>query len=160
MTGSPKVTSKRATLREIGAWPVFSVFFLEAFVLGNWIPRIPDVKADFGFSASQLGLALFALSFGTLFAFLTAGWIVGRLGLRRANMVALSFWAIFVGLAPAMPSGLVLGMFGVWSACGAVALYFGYFGIDIPFPVQITIAVSGLYLYCVGAVLQWMGRAV
>ena len=110
MTGSPKVTSKRATLREIGAWPVFSVFFLEAFVLGNWIPRIPDVKADFGFSASQLGLALFALSFGTLFAFLTAGWIVGRLGLRRANMVALSFWAIFVGLAPAMPSGLVLGV--------------------------------------------------
>ena len=55
---------------------------------------------------------------------------------------------------------LTLGMFGVWSACGAVALYFGYFGIDIPFPVQITIAVSGLYLYCVGAVLQWMGRAV
>ncbi len=46
------------TIRQSGAWPLFGVFFLEAFVLGNWIPRIPDVKAQFEFSASQLGRLL------------------------------------------------------------------------------------------------------
>ena len=97
-------------LSDIGAWPIFGVFFIESFVLGNWIPRIPDIKASFGLSATELGFNLLALSFGTLFAFVTVGSLIRKVGLRRVNMLALPFWALFVGLAPWMPNGLVLAI--------------------------------------------------
>ncbi|MCJ8310548.1 MAG: hypothetical protein HRU27_16660, partial [Rhizobiaceae bacterium] len=62
------VAAKPHFWRLPGVIPVFAMFFLEAFVLGNWIPRIPDVKLAFDFSASQLGLSLFVLASGTMVA--------------------------------------------------------------------------------------------
>jgi len=55
---------------------------------------------------------------------------------------------------------LTLTMFAIWSAAGLVALYAGYFGHAVPLFAQISIALSGLYLYCIGAVLQFTGRAI
>lgn len=56
--------------------------------------------------------------------------------------------------------GLTLTMFAIWSLCGAVALYSGYFQTDVPFFAKIGIMISGAYLYCVGAVLQYLRRVV
>ena len=53
-----------------------------------------------------------------------------------------------------------LSVFALWSLCGAVALYAGYFKQPVPLLAQIGIALSGLYLYCVGFVLQFTKRAV
>jgi len=97
------------SLAKIGALPVFAVFFLESFVLGNWITRIPDVKRSFGFSASELGLTILMLSLGTLFSFLIAGSIVRKLGLSGANMLALPFWGLCVAIAPWTANGIMLG---------------------------------------------------
>jgi phosphatidylcholine synthase len=52
---------------------------------------------------------------------------------------------------------LTLSVFAVWSICGGIALYDGYFGLGVPTVVVIGITVSGLYLYCIGAVLQLKG---
>lgn len=52
-----------------------------------------------------------------------------------------------------------LAVFAVWAACGAAALYCGYFAYDVPLLVKIGIALSGIYLYCIGFVLQFLGRA-
>lgn len=52
-----------------------------------------------------------------------------------------------------------LGVFTVWALCGAIALYCGYFLLEVPVLVKIGIALSGAYLYCVGFVLQMLGRA-
>lgn len=95
--------------REAGVVPVFSMFFLEAFVLGNWIPRIPDVKSAFGFSASQLGLSLFVLASGTMIAFLAGGKLLKRMGLRNACAASLPAWTLVVMLVPFMPNGWILG---------------------------------------------------
>lgn len=107
-----------------GVVPVFSMFFLEAFVLGHWIPRIPDVKTLFGFSASQLGLCLFVLASGTLVAFLAGGSILKRLGLRLACAWSLPAWTIGVFLVPFMPNGIVLGilLFGAGLAIGTLEI--------------------------------------
>ncbi len=51
-----------------------------------------------------------------------------------------------------------LTMFGVWTFCGIVALYSGYFGLDVPYIAKIGIAISGAYLYCIGFVLQMTGK--
>ena len=55
---------------------------------------------------------------------------------------------------------LTLTMFGIWSFCGLIALYSGYFDIDVPLIAKVGIMLSGAYLYCVGAVLQYLGRAI
>ena len=54
--------------------------------------------------------------------------------------------------------------FAVWTVCGLIALWYswsweGLNPIDAPFAVKVGIAVSALYLYFVGAVLQLSGRA-
>lgn len=88
--------------------PVFSMFFLEALVLGNWIPRIPDVKALFDLSATQLGLVLFVFALGTLFAFLAGGKLLKRLGLRLACAISMPLWALVILAVPFLPNGSLL----------------------------------------------------
>ena len=51
---------------------------------------------------------------------------------------------------------LTLAMFAVWSVCGLIALYYD---LDAPAIVVAGIAASGLYLYCVGGVMQMLGKA-
>ncbi|MGI9366625.1 MAG: MFS transporter [Rhizobiaceae bacterium] len=104
------VDKKTAWWRLPGVVPVFFMFFLEAFVLGNWIPRIPDVKAAFEFSASQLGLSMFVLASGTLVAFLAGGKLLKRLGLRYACAVSLPLWTLAVFAVPFMPDGFALAV--------------------------------------------------
>lgn len=54
--------------------------------------------------------------------------------------------------------GLTLSMFAIWSLCGAVAIYCGYVGSTVPTLAKIGISISGLYLYCIGFVLQYMRK--
>lgn len=91
-----------------GVQPVFSMFFLEAFVLGNWIPRVPDVKSLFDLTATQLGACLFVLASGTLVSFLAGGNLLKRLGLRNACMLSMPLWALTVFAIPFLPNAYVL----------------------------------------------------
>lgn len=70
------------------------VFFLESAVLGNWIPRIPDIKQTLGLSGFVLGICLFALSAGTMTALLFAGRVTTRYGLRQTLFFSLPLWAV------------------------------------------------------------------
>jgi MFS family permease len=82
------------------AFAIFLVFFFESSVLGQWIPRIPDIKASLSLSDGELGLALLALPLGTLIGFSVVGRIIERLGLRTACRVFLPAWALlFIGPA-------------------------------------------------------------
>lgn len=55
---------------------------------------------------------------------------------------------------------MTLFVFAIWSLCGIIALYCSYFGLDLPGFALIGIAASGLYLYCVGFVLQYLGKVI
>ena len=91
---------------------IFGVFFVESAVLGNWIPRIPEVKAALGLSDATLGLCLLAMPFGSLAGLVVAGRVVEWLGLRDACRVVLPLWAFlftlpaFVGSAQALAAAL------------------------------------------------------
>jgi len=99
---------------------VYATFFLESFVLGNWIPRIPDAKAYFGMSASLLGIALFIIPLGTLVAFLIGGNMMRRFGLGTMCRVGLSLWAVGIAVLPWMPdfAALVPLLFATGIAIG------------------------------------------
>jgi len=85
---------------------IFLVFFFEALALGQWIPRIPDVKSALQLSDAQLGLGLLSLPLGTLLAFTVSGRIVQRTGLRNACRVFLPLWAVLL-ISPAFAQSLV-----------------------------------------------------
>ena len=71
------------------------VFFLESVVLGNWIPRIPDVKSQLSLSGFALGVCLLVLSAGTMLSLLLSGKVTARFGLRSTLLFSLPLWALF-----------------------------------------------------------------
>lgn len=100
---------------------IFAVFFFESAVIGQWIPRIPDIKSALALSDTGLGLALLSMPLGTLFGFSIAGKIIGVTGLRQACRLFLPLWALlFIGPALAQNfiqlvialifSGIAIGM--------------------------------------------------
>lgn len=94
-SASPRAERVNATI-----WSVFATFFMNALVLGNWIPRIPAVKELLGLSATQLGLGLFSLALGTLVAFSAITPIVRSIGLRNACVLGMICWSLLIGLVP------------------------------------------------------------
>ena len=79
---------------------IFGVFFLESAVLGNWIPRIPDLKANLALSDAALGFCLLSIPAGTIIGLLVAGRIIDRTGLRRGCQLFLPAWALCFVLPP------------------------------------------------------------
>lgn len=83
---------------------VFLLMFLSIFV--NYMDRvnfsvsIPAIRRDFGFSLEQIGAITFA--WGIIYALFNfpGGWLVDRLGLRRALPIMLGWWSIFTALTP------------------------------------------------------------
>jgi len=100
---------------------IFGVFFFESSVIGQWIPRIPDIKTALALSDGALGLALLSMPLGTLIGFSVAGKIIESTGLRTACRVFMPVWALlFIGPALAQTffqlsialviSGVAVGM--------------------------------------------------
>jgi MFS family permease len=87
---------------------IYAVFFIEGFVLGSWIPRIPAVKDLFGLSATQLGIALFALAFGTLAAFIFGGPRIRKWGLKATCRWSLFAWCVAIAIVPWIPDYTLL----------------------------------------------------
>ncbi|MEL6504611.1 MAG: MFS transporter [Pseudomonadota bacterium] len=104
-----------------GTWPLYGVFFMEAFVLGNWIPRIPDGKEHFDLTAGQLGALLLCISSGTLIAFLFGTKPLKRHGLRLGCMVAGPAWALTVMAIP-LPNHVLFGAVIAFAAGASVGL--------------------------------------
>jgi MFS family permease len=75
-------------------YAVFAVFFIESAVLGNWIPRIPELKAYLSLSDTGLGFCLLAIPLGTILGLLVAGRIIDRTGLRRGCQLFLPLWCL------------------------------------------------------------------
>lgn len=90
---------------------IFGVFFLESAVLGNWIPRIPDMKSALSLSDAGLGVCLLAIPLGTILGLLVAGRIIEHTGLRLACQISLPAWALSFVFPPFAQSQLVFMLF-------------------------------------------------
>ena len=91
----------------------------------------------------------------TLFV-LEPGWYVA-LAIVVASAVLTFFPVLFVHPVRVKRwRAVTLSMFAVWTLCGLVAIYYD---LHAPTWAVVGIAVSGAYLYCVGAVMQFLGKA-
>ncbi|GAA2758582.1 MFS transporter [Actinopolymorpha rutila] len=106
--------------------PLAVFFALVGFVPANWLVRVPDVKAQVGASAGDLGLALLCGSLGSLAALTVAARICERFGTRRVLVVAgFALCAILVlpGLAGSVRAlGAALAFFGMAQSTFNIAL--------------------------------------
>jgi len=87
---------------------ICAIFFLESLVLGNWIPRIPDIKIQLELSSFALGLCLFGLSMGTMIALMTTPLVTRYAGFKRTLSVAICGWAMTMILPGWSPNGILL----------------------------------------------------
>src|SRR5512138_3620637 len=88
---------------------VFAAFFLYAFAMGGFFPRLAELQRSMHLSESELGLGLIGAAFGTLFSLSFAGRPIERVG-HRATLLA---------LMPALPVFYALAA----HASGALALF-------------------------------------
>lgn len=96
-------------------YAIFGVFFFESAVIGQWIPRIPDIKSSLGLSDAELGLALLTMPLGTLVGFSVASKVIETIGgLRAACRVFLPLWALLF-IFPAFAGNL-------WQLCLALGI--------------------------------------
>jgi len=93
-------------------YAICGVFFLCAATLGNWIPRIPDIKSRLELSEFELGYCLFALPIGTLLGLLVAARIIESAGgLKRSCRLFLISWTLLFILPVVAPSTLLFVVF-------------------------------------------------
>lgn len=79
------------------------VFAANGALLGSWVPRIPQVKAELALSPGVLGVVLLAPAIGALLAMPFAGGWASRAGsapATRLSAIAFNAVAITIGLAP------------------------------------------------------------
>src|SRR4029453_8243611 len=89
-------------------WPVpksarFAValwFFFNGVLFASWVARIPAIQTALGLNHGMLGLTLFGVALGALFAMPLAGWCSSRFGSRRVTQwVAIAYGATLPFLA-------------------------------------------------------------
>jgi MFS family permease len=77
-------------------------FFLNGMLFASWVSRIPAVQTALGLNHAMLGLALFGVALGALFAMPLAGWGISRFGSRRTTQVIAAAYCVampFLALA-------------------------------------------------------------
>ncbi len=111
-----------------------TVFFaLDGFVFAGWVVRIPAIKEQTGASASQLGLALLAVSAGAVVTMT----LTGRLCERYGNIPVTVACGVLLPLSVALPPltdsvpalGLVLLFFG--AAYGGISVAMNSAAVDL-----------------------------
>jgi MFS family permease len=104
---------------------LITVFFaLDGFVFANWVVRVPEVKAQVGASAGELGLALLAVSCGAVATMTPTGRLCARFGSRRPTLVL----SVLLSLSVMLPARMT-----TVGALAAVLFLFGgaYGGLNV-----------------------------
>lgn len=95
---------------------VAALFFVNAVLYANLVPRLPEVKDALGLSNAELGAAVAAMPVGALLSGLLAPMLIQRLGSARVASFGLVATAVvLVGVPYA----------GVWAAFAALLLLIG-----------------------------------
>jgi MFS family permease len=86
-------------------------FFFAGLIFSSWASRIPDVKDVFALNEAELGAVLFMLPLGALLALPVAGWVVQRLGSKRASVGSLLLYTVLLFLISKAHSVLSISIF-------------------------------------------------
>lgn len=74
------------------------IFAFNSIMFGNWVTRIPDMKAALSLSASELGMTLLGMPVGAVLIMPLCGGIINRLGLGRATTLSTALFMLTASL--------------------------------------------------------------
>jgi fucose permease len=77
---------------------VMAVFFIQAFLFANWLPRIPDVQGAIGIGPADLAVAFVGMSLGTYLALPFVGALIARLTPRKTIMIGFVCYCVAIAL--------------------------------------------------------------
>lgn len=109
---------------------VFGAFFLYAFGIGGFFPRLADIQQEMGVAEGAFGLSLAGTATGTLLSLSVAGRVLERIGHRTAFLAGTPLIAFFFAAAAwarsptamfllLLPAGLAIGVVEVASSLEA-----------------------------------------
>ncbi len=87
---------------------VCAAFFLYAFAMGGFYPRLPEIQHALGVGERALGFALIGTACGTLISLTFASRLLERVGHRRALLVLMALLPAFYAVASTAPGPLSL----------------------------------------------------
>ncbi len=87
---------------------VFACFFLYAFCMGGFFPRLAEIQRAMGVGEGALGLALIGVAAGTLVSLTFGAHLIERMGHRRILLGLLPVLPIFYALAAHAPTPLLM----------------------------------------------------
>ncbi|MBO3095375.1 MFS transporter [Cellulomonas dongxiuzhuiae] len=97
---------------------VSTVFFVNAVLYANLVPRLPEIKDRLGLSNAELGTAIAAMPLGALAAGLLAPALIQRLGSAKVASFGLVLLAATVACLPLAPAWVALA--GLMLVAGAL----------------------------------------
>jgi MFS family permease len=102
----PPITQKRVlrppVSRQANRRGVSIFFFLHGLCFASWASRIPTIQSELNLSASSLGTILFALPLGFFISLAFAGWLIAKIGSKKAVVLSsalYSFSLVGIGLS-------------------------------------------------------------
>ncbi len=90
----------------IPRFAISAVFFVNGFILANWVARIPAVTQKLELDSAQLGTALLGMAIGALLAFPVTGYLITRYGSAHVTTAFGLAYAVVLPLlafAPNLP---------------------------------------------------------
>src|SRR5687767_13746523 len=69
-------------------------FFLHGLCFASWSSRNPTIQSELNLSASSLGALLFALPLGFFISLAFAGWLIAKIGSKRAVVLSSTLYSI------------------------------------------------------------------
>ena len=100
----------------IHRFAISSIFFVNGFLLAQWVSRIPAITQELALSNAQLGTALLGMATGSLVAFPISGYLINRFGSRLTTLGFGLFFTLSLSLLAVAPNfallTLVLALFG------------------------------------------------
>lgn len=103
---------------------MFAAFFLYAFSMGGFFPRLAELQRSMGVTEGELGLGLIGVACGTLFSLTFAARWVERVGHRRVLLALLPLVPVCYAVAAhaAGPATLFLCLLPAGVCIGAIEL--------------------------------------
>lgn len=101
-----------------GRRAVAGLFFLNGYVIGNWVPKIPEIGQRLQITEFEIGLILFAFGCGAVAGLPVAGIVISNHGSRTLSLAGAflsSFVLLALSLVPSHGSAVVTGFgFGLF----------------------------------------------
>ena len=97
-TEMPPITEKRVlrqpVSRQANRRGVSIFFFLHGLCFASWASRIPTIQSELNLSASSLGTILFALPLGFFISLAFAGWLIAKIGSKKAVVLSSTLYSL------------------------------------------------------------------